>query len=208
MSQGGSSGDDGQSLQPAGGKAGIFEFCTILYHSVPFCTILYHSVPFCTILYHSVPFCTILYHFVPFWGVGSRRGRVGGFGAGAAGGKAGIFEFCTILYHFVPFWGIGSRRGRVGGFGAGAAGGKAGFFEFCTILYHSVPFCGVGSRRGRVGGFGAGAAFGHDTSRASVAGLDWVRRYGRDLTCIHDKGSLGGWARGKCQWWGRDYDPL
>ena len=36
LSQGGSSGDDGQSLQPAGGKAGIFEFCTILYHSVPF----------------------------------------------------------------------------------------------------------------------------------------------------------------------------
>ena len=120
-----------------------------------------------------------------------------------AGGKAGIFEFCTILYHSVPFWGVGSRRGRVGGFGAGPAGGKAGIFDFCTILYHFVPFWGVGSRRGRVGGFGAGAAFGHDTSRASVAGLDWVRRYGRDLTCIHDKGSLGGWARGKCQWWGR-----
>ncbi len=125
-----------------------------------------------------------------------------------AGGKAGFFEFCTILYHSVPFWGVGSRRGRVGGFGAGTAGGKGGIFEFCTILYHSVPFWGIGSRRGRVGGFGAGVAFGHDTLRASVAGLDWVRRYGRNLTCIHDKGSLGGWARGKCQWWGRDYDPL
>ena len=34
--QGGSSCDDGQSLLPAGGKAGFFEFCTILYHSVPF----------------------------------------------------------------------------------------------------------------------------------------------------------------------------
>ena len=154
LSQGGSSGDDGQSLLPAGGKAGIFEFCTILYHSVPFWGV------------HFVPFRSIL-------GRGSRRGRVGGFGAGTAGGKGGIFDFCTILYHFVPFWGVGSRRGRVGG-------------------------------------FGAGAAFGHDTSRASVAGLDWVRRYGRDLTCIHDKGSLGGWARGKCQWWGRwgDFHPL
>ncbi len=76
-------------------------------------------------------------------------------------------------------------------------GGRAGFFEFCTILYHFVPFWGVGSRRGRVGGFGAGAAFGHDTSRASVAGLDWVRRYGRNLTCIYDMGNLWGWARGE-----------
>ena len=67
--QGGSSGDDGQSLLPAGGKAGIFEFCTISFHfgasaageggledsglerreerpefsnSVPFCTISFH----------------------------------------------------------------------------------------------------------------------------------------------------------------------
>ena len=175
MSQGGSSGDDGQSCCWREERPEVS---------------------------NSVPFCTIPYHSVPFWGIGSRRGRVGGFGAGAAGGKAGSFEFCTIPYHSVPFWGIGSRRGRVGGFGAGAAGGRAGIFEFCSILYHFVPFWGVGSRRGRVGGFGAGAAFGHDMSRASVAGLDWVRRYGRDLTCIHDKGSLGGWARGKCQWWG------
>ena len=107
--------------------------------------------------------------------------------------------FCTIL---VPFWGVGNRRGGVGGFGAGPAGGRAGFFDFCTILYHFVPFWGVGSRRGRVGGFGAGAAYGHDMSQASVAGLDWVRRYGKDLTCIYDMGNLWGWARGKCQWFG------
>ena len=42
LSQGGSSGEDGQSLLPVGGKAGFFDFCTILYH------------------------------FVPFWGIGSR----------------------------------------------------------------------------------------------------------------------------------------
>ena len=119
-----------------------------------------------------------------------------------AGGKAGIFRF---LYHSVPFRPILGRRQQArggGGFGAGAAGGKAGFFDFCTILYHFVPFCGVGSRRGRVGGFGAGAAYGHDMSQASVAGLDWVRRYGKDLTCIYDMGNLWGWARGKCQWFG------
>ena len=107
--------------------------------------------------------------------------------------------FCTISSHFGA---SATGEGGVGGFGAGPAGGRAGFFDFCTILYHFVPFWGVGSRRGRVGGFGAGAAYGHDMSQASVAGLDWVRRYGKDLTCIYDMGNLWGWARGKCQWFG------
>ena len=119
--------------------------------------------------------------------------------------------FCTISFHF------GASAAGEGGLedsGLERREERHGIFEFCTILYHFVPFwvpfrsiLGRRQQGGRVGGFGAGAAFGHDTSRASVAGLDWVRRYGRDLTCIHDKGSLGGWARGKCQWWGRDYPP-
>ena len=79
----------------------------------------------------------------------------------------------------------------------------------------SVPFCTIPSHFG-ASAAGEGGLEDSGLGRRLVTtryGPQWLvligsGDMGRDLTCIHDKGSLGGWARGKCQWWGRDYDPL
>ena len=69
--------------------------------------------------------------------------------------------------------------------------GEAGKFKSPVNFSQFLSMGRVDRRRG-----GLGAAFGHNMSRASVAGLDLVRRNGLDLTCVYVKGRLLGWARG------------
>ena len=102
----------------------------------------------------------------------------------AAGGIKG--RIIRFLYHSVPFRPILRRRQQArGGWRTRGWSGREERPDIpisVPFRTHFVPLWGAGSRRRRVGGLGAGAANGHDMSRASVAGLDWVRRWtGPDL---------------------------
>ncbi len=125
-------------------------------------------------------------------------------GGGISGGVVGAGQFVTEVGVFKPaVEGAFSDAGGAGGLGQGGSGGddrersllavgEAGKFYSPVDFSQFLPLRRDGGR-----GCGLGAAFGHNMSRASVAGLDLVRRNGLDLTCVYDMGWLPGWARGE-----------
>ena len=127
-------------------------------------------------------------------------------GGGISGGVVAAGQFVAEVGVFEPpVEGAFRDAGGAGGLGHSGSGGddgqcgllaagEAGIFRFPLISSHFLPFGGVGGR-----GNGLGSFFGHNMSRASVAGLDLVRprRWGSDLTWIYDTRSLREWARGE-----------